>query len=61
MVFGTPDEIISYCRKMYLNLGSQNGGFIPRWYIDPAGAGHSKESLDIMCNEFLNISREVFG
>ena len=58
---GTPDEIRAYCRKMSECLGTKAGGFIPRWYTDPAGAGHTRESIDVMCKEFLKISREIYG
>jgi uroporphyrinogen decarboxylase len=58
MVTGTTDEIRAYCRSMARLLGRPAGGFIPRWYTDPAGAGHRKEALDAMCQEFLAISRE---
>jgi uroporphyrinogen-III decarboxylase len=58
---GNPDEIRGYCRKMSECLGTKSGGFIPRWYTDPKGVGHSRESIEIMCNEFLAISREIYG
>jgi len=56
MVYGTPDEIRAYCRRMAALLGRPGGGFIPRWYSDPAGAGHTQEALDVMCQEFLRIA-----
>ena len=52
---GTLDEIRSYCRKMVKLLGSPKGGFIPRWYTDPVGAGHRQEAIDAMCEEFLKL------
>jgi len=62
MVHGTLDDIRAYCRKMVDLLGRlQAGGFIPRWYTDPAGAGHRQEAIDAMCEEFLRLSREVYG
>lgn len=57
MVNGTLDEIRAYCRKMARLLGRPKGGFIPRWYIDPTGAGHRQEALDAMCEEFLRLSK----
>ena len=36
MSVGTLDEIRAYCRKMTVTLGRPEGGFIPRWYTDPA-------------------------
>jgi hypothetical protein len=57
----SPAEIRAYCRQMVALLGRQNGGIIPRWYTDPAGAGHTQEAIDIMCREFLEISREMYG
>ena len=55
------DEVRSYCRQMARLLGRPEGGFIPRWYTDPAGAGHTQEAIDAMCEEFLLISREMYG
>ena len=50
------DEIRQYCRKMVKLLGRREGGFIPRCYADPVGAGHSPESTDAMCEEFLRLA-----
>jgi uroporphyrinogen decarboxylase len=61
MVNGSLDDIRAYCRKMTVLLGRPEGGFIPRWYTDPAGAGHRQEALDAMCEEFLQISMERYG
>lgn len=55
MVYGTLDEIRAYCRKMAALLGRPEGGFIPRWYTDPRGAGHRPEAIQAMCEEFLKI------
>jgi hypothetical protein len=57
MVRGSTDEIRAYCRSMARLLGRPGGGFIPRWYTDPAGAGHTPEALAAMCEEFLTLSR----
>ncbi|MBE0696878.1 MAG: hypothetical protein IH586_08135 [Anaerolineaceae bacterium] len=56
MVYGSDEEIRAYCRKMAVLLGRPEGGFIPRWYSDPLGAGHRYEAIDIMCNEFLRLA-----
>ena len=45
--------IRSYVRDMKKILGTPKGGLIPKWYSDPAGAGHSKEAVCAMCDEFL--------
>jgi hypothetical protein len=58
MVRGSLDDVRRYCRKMGKLLGRPNGGFIPRWYSDPVGAGHRQEAVDAMCDEFLKMSRE---
>ncbi|OGG03206.1 MAG: hypothetical protein A3F83_16700 [Candidatus Glassbacteria bacterium RIFCSPLOWO2_12_FULL_58_11] len=58
MVYGSMEEIRAYCRKMVECLGKPAGGFIPKWYSDPAGAGHRPEAIRAMCGEFLKISRE---
>jgi uroporphyrinogen decarboxylase len=59
MVYGTMDEIRAYCRKMVAVLGRPNGGFIPKWYGDPVGAGHRQEAIDTMCEEFLKIGAGI--
>lgn len=61
MVNGSLDDIKAYCRKMVKYLYRNGGGFIPRWYTDPVGAGHRQEALDAMCEEFLKINREMSG
>ncbi len=58
MVYGSADEIRAYCRKMATLLGRPKGGFIPRWYSDPVGAGHKQEAIDVMCEEFLRLSEK---
>ena len=61
MAHGTLDEIRAYCRTMVALLGRREGGFIPKWYGDPVGAGHRQEAIDAMCEEFLAISAEMYG
>jgi len=58
MVYGSKDEIRRYCRDMNRFLGRPNGGFIPRWYTDPVGAGHQPEAIEAMCTEFIKLSKE---
>ena len=55
MVDGSLDDIRAYCRQMVKHLGRPEGGFIPRWYSDPQGAGHTPEAVDAMCREFIKI------
>jgi len=59
MATGTLAEIRAYCRSMARLLGRPEGGFIPRWYSDPTGAGHRPEAIDAMCAEFLSISQNL--
>lgn len=59
MVYGSMDEIRAYARRMAVVLGRPEGGFIPRWYSDPKGAGHTAEALKAMCEEFVTISHEL--
>ena len=61
MCRGTLPDIRRYCRKLIKNLSTEKGGFIPQWYSDPAGAGHTQEAIDAMCSEFIKISRETYG
>jgi len=61
MPFASPERIRKYCREMAENLGTREGGFIPQWYADPVGAGHTMENVRIMCDEFLKISDEIYG
>lgn len=56
---GNPDEIRTYSRQMLSLLGRPGGGFIPRWYSDPAGAGHTPEGVDAMCEEFLRLGQAL--
>ena len=56
MARGNLDEIRGYAREMARLLGRPNGGFIPRWYTDPTGAGHTQAAIDGMCEEFLRVS-----
>jgi len=55
------EEIRQYCRRMARLLGRPTGGFIPRWYTDPKGAGHRDDAIATMCEEFQTISREMYG
>jgi len=61
MPYGSPGEIKAYCHEMSRTLGTKSGGFIPQWYADPVGAGHTMENVGIMCREFLKISDEIYG
>ena len=61
MAHGSLDDIRAYCRTMVQHLSRPQGGFIPRWYTDPKGAGHRQEALDAMCQEFLRLSDERYG
>lgn len=58
MCRGSLDDIRAYARRMGRTLGRPGGGFIPRWYSDPVGAGHTREAIEAMCEEFLKISKE---
>ena len=55
MAKGDLDEIRQYCHELVRHLGRPNGGFLPKWYPDPKGAGHSDEAVAAMCEEFLKI------
>ena len=57
MVNNAPDKIREYCQNMFKFLGKPQGGFIPRWYTDPFGAGQSQQALDTMCEEFVRLSK----
>lgn len=61
MAYGTLDDIRKYCRQMVKHLNRPEGGFIPCWYGDPVGAGHRQEAINAMCEEFLKISKEIYG
>jgi len=54
---GNVGEIRTYARDMVRLLGRPNGGFIPRWYSDPNGAGHTPEAVEAMCEAFLSIGQ----
>ena len=57
MAHGSLDDIRAYCRKLVATLGQPEGGFIAKWYSDPAGAGHTQEGVDAMCDEFFRLSQ----
>jgi len=59
MARGRPDEIRAYCREMVRHLARPTGGFLPRWYSDPKGAGHTQEAIDAMCTEFLRLGADL--
>jgi hypothetical protein len=61
MVRGSLDEIRTYCGQLVRTLGRPEGGFIAKWYGDPAAAGHSEEAIEAMCVEFLRLSGEHEG
>jgi uroporphyrinogen decarboxylase len=58
MVYGSTDQIRAYCWRMASLLGRPTGGFLPRWYSDPVGAGHRPEAVQAMCEEFVKVSRD---
>ena len=58
---GDYDEIRAYCRKLVKAFATPQGGFIPRWYGDPKGAGHRMDAVNVMCEEFLRLSQEMYG
>lgn len=53
------DDIRAYCHTLADTLGTPEGGFLPKWYGDPVGAGHSEEAVAAMCDEFLKIPMPV--
>jgi hypothetical protein len=60
MAHGTTDQIKAYCNEMFEKLGSTRGGFIAKFYPDPAGAGHTEKAIEAMFSEFENISTKHF-
>lgn len=58
MVNGSLEEIRAYCRSMVNVLGRPEGGFIPKWYGDPVGAGHRPEAITAMCDEFYKLAHQ---
>ncbi len=53
MCHGSLDDIRAYARAMVTTLGRPTGGFLPRWYDDVVGAGHTWEGVNAMCEAFL--------
>jgi hypothetical protein len=43
-------------RAVVAHLGRSEGGFIPKSYGDPTGAGHRPEAVEAMSEEFLRLS-----
>jgi len=46
-------KITAYCKDMKRLLATDKGGFMPCWYSDPVGVGHTKEAICAMCDAFL--------
>ncbi len=42
MCNGSEKQIREYCRMLVETLGRKEGGFIPKWYGDPKGAGTAR-------------------
>ena len=61
MCQGSLDDIRRYCWTLAEKFASRKGGFIPKWYGDPVGAGHRQEAVDAMCAEFLKVSAAIYG
>lgn len=59
MAHGSLEDIRAYCHKLNKAFNRNNGGFIPRWYSDPKGAGHRPEAVAAMSEEFLKIVNNV--
>lgn len=56
MVNGSDDDIRAYCHALAERLGTPQGGFIAKWYSDPAGAGHRPQAIAAMCEEFVKMA-----
>ena len=56
MAGGDEREIRDYCGKLVKTLGKPEGGFMAKYYSDPAGAGHSPGAVSAMCDEFVRLS-----
>ncbi len=59
MCRGSEKQIRDYCRRLVETLGRKEGGFIPKWYGDPKGAGHTQQAIDAMCSEFLKLGSDL--
>ena len=57
MAQGSPGDIRAYCSRLVHELGRPQGGFMAQWYSDMAGAGHSKEAVEAMCEAFVSLSK----
>lgn len=55
MCRGSLEQIRAYCHRLVEALGTPDGGFMPKWYGDPVGAGHTQEAVAAMCEEFLSM------
>lgn len=51
--------IRAYCGEMVRHLARPTGGFLPRWYSDPDGAGHTRKAIDAMCTKFLRLGADL--
>jgi hypothetical protein len=58
MARGDPAEIRAYAQQMVRHLARPEGGFIPKTYGDARGAGHTKEGIHAMCDEFAALGAD---
>ncbi len=61
LVSGSVEEIRAYARKLIDSFAKYDGGFIAKWYPDPAAAGHDMEKVDAMSKEFVEYGGKVYG
>ena len=54
-------RIRAHARQLVETFASPRGGFLAEWYSDPEGVGHTKESVNAMCEEFKKLSVEKYG
>ncbi len=54
---GDAGEIRACCEKLVKTLGTGKGGFMAKYYADPAGAGHTPGAVFAMCDEFVRLSK----
>lgn len=59
MVYGSSRTIRDYCREMVSKLGTPKGGFIAGYYSSPQSVGHTPQAIQAMCEEFMQIHREI--
>ncbi|MHB9035404.1 MAG: uroporphyrinogen decarboxylase family protein [Armatimonadota bacterium] len=52
MVYGIPDDVREYVKRLVGTVGAHNGGLVSMAYTTPEAVGHAQENTTAMCEAF---------